>query len=132
MNEASTKNASKIIPDLVLIAIYLSGSNGLDCALDGADHIVDFKTHQGLSHYNNTSTTPCATLEKRQKAVNKKYHDRTKKLDSELHGSKTKGVQLRVNSMTTATRAVSLPRLSAATGVLLQTSASYWTLLPGS
>ena len=29
-------------------------------------------------------------------------------------------------------RAVSLPQLSAATGVLLQTSASYWTLLPGS
>ena len=44
--------------------------------------------------------------------------------------SKTKEVQLRVNSMSTATRAVSLPQLSAATGVLLQTSASYWTLLP--
>jgi len=51
-NEASTKNASKIIPDLVLIAIHLSGSNGVDCALDGADHIVDFKTLQGLSNSN--------------------------------------------------------------------------------
>ena len=48
---------------------HLSGSNGVDCALDGADHIVDFKTLQGLSHYNNTSTTPGATLEKRQKAA---------------------------------------------------------------
>ena len=31
--------------------------------------------------------SPGATLEKRQKAVNKGYHDRTWKLDSELHGS---------------------------------------------
>ena len=36
------------------------------------------------------------------------------------------------NSMSTATMVVSLPQLSAATGVPLQTSASYWTLLPGS
>jgi hypothetical protein len=48
---------------------------------------VDFKTLQGLSHYDNTSTIPGATLEKRQKAVNKEYHDRTRKHDSELHGS---------------------------------------------
>ena len=33
MNGTSTENASKIIPDLVLIAIHLSGSNGVDCAL---------------------------------------------------------------------------------------------------
>ena len=66
---------------------HLSGSNGVDCDLDGANHIVDFKTLQGLSHYDNTSTIPGATLEKRQKAVNKEYHDRTRKLDSELHGS---------------------------------------------
>ena len=64
LKTASTKNASKIIPDLVLIAIHLSGSNGADCALDGADHIVDFKTLQGLSLYNNTSTTPGATLDR--------------------------------------------------------------------
>jgi len=87
MNEASTKNASKIIPDLVLIAIHLSGSNAVDCALDSSNHIVNFKTPQGLSHYNNTSTTPGATLEKRQKAVNQEYHDRTTELDSELHGT---------------------------------------------
>ena len=43
-------------------------------------------TLQGLSHYDNTSTIPGATLEKRQKAVNKEYHDRTKTLDLELHG----------------------------------------------
>ena len=48
---------------------------------------MDFKTLQGRSHYDNTSTIPGATLEKRQKAVNKEYHDRTRKLDSELHGS---------------------------------------------
>ena len=41
--EVATKNASKIIPDLVLIAIHQSGSNFVDCALDGADHIVDIK-----------------------------------------------------------------------------------------
>jgi len=87
MNDASTENASKIIPDLVLIAIHLSGSNGVDCVRDGADDVVDFKTLQDLSHYNKTSTTPAATVEKRQKAVNKEYHDRTKELDSELHGS---------------------------------------------
>ena len=67
--------------------LVTSGSNGVDCDLDGANHIVDFKTLQGLSHYDNTSTIPGATLEKRQKAVNKEYHDRTRKLDSELHGS---------------------------------------------
>ena len=60
-----TLHASKIIPDLELIAIHLSGSNGVDCALDGADHIVDFETLQGLSHYNNTSTTPGATQKSR-------------------------------------------------------------------
>jgi len=131
MNEASTKNASKIIPDLVLIAIHLSGSNGVDCALDGADHIVDCKALQGLSHCNNTSTTPGATLEKRQKAVNQEYQIvQRSPTQSCMARSETKEVQLRVNSMSTATRAVSLPQLSAATGVLLQTSASYWTLLP--
>jgi len=87
MHGASTENASKIIPALALIAIHLSGSNGVDCALYGVDQSVDFKTLQGLSHYNNTSTTPGVTLEKRQKAVNKEHHDRTKKLDSELHGT---------------------------------------------
>jgi len=88
MNEASTKNPSKIIPDLLLITIHLSGSNGVDCALDGSDHIVDFKTLQGLLHYNNTSTAPGASIEKRQKAVNQEYHDdRTRRLDSVLHGT---------------------------------------------
>ena len=38
-------------------------------------------------HYDSTSTIPGATLEKRQTAVNEEYHDRTRKLDSELHGS---------------------------------------------
>jgi len=33
------------------------------CALDGADHIVDFKTLRGLSDYDNTSTVPGATPE---------------------------------------------------------------------
>ena len=45
------------------------------------------KTLQGLSHYDNTSTIPGATLEKRHKAVKKEYHDRTKKLDLQLHGT---------------------------------------------
>jgi hypothetical protein len=84
---SSLEKTNKIIPDLVIRASHLSGSNGVDCDLDGANHIVDFKTLQGLSHYDNTSTIPGATLEKRQKAVNKEYHDRTRKLDSELHGS---------------------------------------------
>jgi len=84
---SSLEKTNKIIPDLVIRAPHLSGSNGLGCDLDGANLIVDFKTPQGLSHYDNTSTIPGATLEKRQKAVNKEYHDRTRKLDSELHGS---------------------------------------------
>ena len=71
----------------VIGASHLSGSNGVDCDLYGTNHIVDFMALQGLSHYDNTSTIPGATLEKRQKAVNKEYHDRTRKLDSELHGS---------------------------------------------
>jgi hypothetical protein len=71
----------------VIRASHFSGSNGVDCDLGGTNHIVDFKALQGLSHYDNTSTIPGITLEKRQKAVNKKYHDRTRKLDSELHGS---------------------------------------------
>jgi len=71
----------------VIGASHLSGSNGVDCDLYGTNHIVDFMALQGLSHYDNTSTIPGATLEKRQKAVNKEYHDRTRKLDSELHGT---------------------------------------------
>ena len=62
-------------------AVDWKKENGVDCDLDGADHIVDFKTLQGLSHYDNTSSIPGATLEKRKKAVNKEYHDRTKKLE---------------------------------------------------
>jgi len=49
--------------------VHVSGSNGVDCSLDGADHIVDFKALQGLSHDNNTSTTLGATLEDWQIAV---------------------------------------------------------------
>ena len=84
---SSLEKTNKIIPHLVIGASHLSGSNGVGFDLDGANHIVDFKTRQGLSHYDNTSTIPGATLEKRQTAVNKEYHDRTRKLDSELHGS---------------------------------------------
>jgi len=40
---------------------------GVDSTLDGTDHIVDFKTLQGFSHYNDTSTTPGATLKKGEK-----------------------------------------------------------------
>ena len=84
---SSLEKTNKFIPDRVIKASHLSGSNGADCDLDGANQIVDFKTLQGLSHYDNTSTIPGGTLEKKQKAVNIEYHDRTRKLDSELHGS---------------------------------------------
>jgi len=67
----------------VIRASHLSGRNGADCDLNGANQIVDFKTLQALSHYDNTSTIPGATLEKRQKAVKKEYHDRTRKLGAE-------------------------------------------------
>jgi len=72
------------MPDLVLVAIHLSGSNDVDCSLGGADHIVDFKTILGLSHCDNSSTTPGATLEKCQKAMKKEYHDHR---SSMLHGT---------------------------------------------
>jgi hypothetical protein len=125
---SSLDNSNKIIPDLVIRASHLSGSNGVDCDLDGADHIVDFKTLQGLSHYDNTSTIPGATLEKRQKAVNKEYHDRTKKLDLELHGTQEdqRGpIESELKEYGQAV--VFLPQSLADTGVLPLTSASSWT-----
>ena len=121
---SSLEKTNKIIPDLVLRASYISGSNGDGCDLDGTNQIVDFKTLQGLSHYDNTSTIPGATLEKRQKAVNKEYHDRSRKLDSELHGSQQ-------DQMSTATGAVFLPQSLADTGVLPLISPSFWTLSLG-
>jgi len=87
LSGSSLDKSNKVISDLVIRASHLSGRNGVGCDLDGTDHIVDFKTPQGLLHYDNTSTIPRATLEKRQKAVNKEYHDRTKELDLELHGT---------------------------------------------
>jgi len=85
MNVKSTQKINKIIPDLASIAIHLSGRNGVFVfALDGADHIVDFTTLPGLLHYDSTSTVPCATLEKRQKVLNKEHLSRTK-ADSEVH-----------------------------------------------
>jgi len=41
---SSLEKTNKIIPDLVIRASHLSGSNVVDCDLDGANHIVDFKT----------------------------------------------------------------------------------------
>ena len=49
------KNLNKIIPDHVIRASHLSGSNGFDCDLDGADQIVDFKTLQTRTR---TNTNP--------------------------------------------------------------------------
>ena len=86
---SSLEKTNKIIPDLAIRASHLSVSNGIGCDLDVTNHFLGFKTPQCLSHYryDNTSTIPGATLEKRQKAVNKEYHDRTRELDSELHGT---------------------------------------------
>jgi hypothetical protein len=50
---------NKIIPDLVIRAPNLSGSNAADCDLGGAGNIMDFMALQ-----DNTSTIPRATLEK--------------------------------------------------------------------
>ena len=112
-------------------ASHLSGSNGVDCDLNGANHIVDFRTLQGLSSYDNTSTIPGATLEKRQKAVNKGYHDRTRKLDSELHGSQKdqRGpIESELNDYGHRGRVLAfLPQSLADTGVLPLISASFWT-----
>jgi len=97
----SNKDTYKIVPDLLIRASHLwdrprraeirrltgrnhlSGSNGVDCDLNGAYNILDFNTLHGLSQYDNTSTIPGATLEKRQEG----HHDRTKKPDFELHGT---------------------------------------------
>jgi len=68
--------------DLVLVNMQL-----VECDPDGANHVVDFKTLQGLSHYNSTSTIPGPTLEKRQTKVNNEYHKRAKNLDADLHGT---------------------------------------------
>ena len=48
-------DTNEIIPDLVIRASHLSGSNGVDCNLDGTDHTVVFKTPPGLVH---NTTTP--------------------------------------------------------------------------
>ena len=83
---------------------------------------------RGLSHYEKTSTIPGATLEKRQKAVNEEYHDRTRKLDSELHGSQQdqRGpIESELNEY--GQGVVFLPQSLADTGVLLLTLASLWT-----
>ena len=68
---SSLEKTNKIIPHLVIGASHLSGSNGVGFDLDGANHIVDFKTLQGLSHYDNTSTIPGVTLEKGKKLSTK-------------------------------------------------------------
>jgi hypothetical protein len=83
---------------------------------------------RGLSHYEKTSTIPGATLEKRQKAVNEEYHDRTRKLDSELHGSQQdqRGpIESELNEY--GQGVVFLPQSLAYTGVLPLISASFWT-----
>jgi len=126
---SSLEKTNKIIPDLVIRASHLSGGNGADFDLDGANHIVDFMALQGFSHDDNTSTIPGATLEKRQKAVNKEYHDRTRKLDSELHGSQKdrRGpIESELNEYGHGF-VVFLPQSLADTGVLPLISASFWT-----
>ena len=75
------------IENFVLIATHLKGSNGAECVVDGASHVVDFKTLQGLFHYNNTSIIPGATLEKRQSSVNNEHRKRAKDLGADLHGT---------------------------------------------
>ena len=89
---------------------------------------MDFKTLQGLSHYDNTSTIPGVTLEKRQKAVNKEYQDRTRKLDSELHGTQQEQrgpIESELDEY--GQGVVFLPQSLADTGVLPLISASFWT-----
>ena len=125
---SSLEKTNKIIPDLAIRASHLSGSNGVDCDLDGTNRIVDFKSLQGLSHYDNTSTIPGATLEKRQKAVNKEYQDRTRKLDSELHGTQQEQrgpIESELDEY--GQGVVFLPQSLADTGVLPLISASFWT-----
>ena len=81
----------------------------------------------------NTSTTPGATLEKRQRVVNQEYHDCTKKLDSELRGTlqdQRGPIEGELNEYGHNGRV--LAPVIGRYGVLLQTSASFWTLLPGS
>jgi hypothetical protein len=73
-DENSTRNVNKIIPDLALMATHLKRSNRAEHYLGGANHVVEFKTPQGLSHNDNTSITLGAALEKRPTKVNKEYH----------------------------------------------------------
>ena len=82
-----------------------------------------------LSHYDNTSAIPGATLEKRQKAVNKENNNRTRKLDSELNGlqkDQSGPIESELNEYGHGGR-VFVPRSLADTGVLPPTSASFWT-----
>ena len=56
-DDDSTRNENKIIPDLLLIETD-PRSNGAECVLDGAYHVLDFKTLQGLSHNEKFSLPP--------------------------------------------------------------------------
>ena len=91
LSGSSIKDTNKIIPDLVIRTSHLSGSNGADCDLDSADLNVDFKTLQSTRHKASHTTTSPLLLPghfgETAKAVNKDYHDRTKKPDFELHGT---------------------------------------------
>jgi len=54
---------------------------------DDANHVLDFRSLQGISHYNNTSTASGATIGRRQSNVNKKYNKYAKDLDADLQGT---------------------------------------------
>ena len=54
LHHSSNDKTNKIVPDLVIRSTHLSGSSGVDCVLDSADHIVGFKTLQGTRTRTNT------------------------------------------------------------------------------
>jgi hypothetical protein len=53
---AHQENLEAAVTDLTLRAVHYSGANGVECALDGVDQIVDNKTSQ--EEASRTTLTP--------------------------------------------------------------------------
>ena len=78
------KQVNSIIPDLVTFTKSISAD---ECALGGADHLIDVKTLAAGQCYQANSHNFGSAVEKRQVQVNTDYHATAKRLDTRLHGT---------------------------------------------
>ena len=78
------KQVNSIIPDLVTFTKSILAD---ECALGGADHLIDVKTLAAGQCYQANSHNFGSAVEKRQVQVNTDYHATAKRLDTRLHGT---------------------------------------------